>query len=154
MICQELSKLLICSSTMQILPVTDMLWHKMDGQGLRHIPATQRHLLLLVLGRYWFFRSVPVSVLKPRFLLFHGTGSGTSVLALIARYQDFGTRFSEIICIFLILVLVHFQFGTILIPNQVEPKAWYWNLNWLGPKLLKIFGIKIQKLQIHLAVFR
>ena len=31
--------------------------------------------------------------------------------------------FQVIICIFLILVLVQIYFGTILFPNQVEPKA-------------------------------
>ena len=77
----------------------------------------------LVLVRSWFFSSVPVSVLKPRFLRFHGTGSGTSVLIPYSRYQGFGSRFSGVICTCLILVLFCFHFGSISAPNQVEPKA-------------------------------
>ena len=33
-------------------------------------------------------------VLKPRFMRFHGTGFGTSVLVLTSQYQGCGTRFS------------------------------------------------------------
>ena len=42
-------------------------------------------------------------------------------------------------------------FGTISAPFQLQIrwnlKLWYWNLNWVEPKLLKIFGTKIQKLR-------
>ena len=48
----------------------------------------------VVFVRYWFFSSIPFSVLKPRFLRSHGTSSGTSVLVPTSRYQGFGTRFS------------------------------------------------------------
>ena len=47
-----------------------------------------------MLVRYRFFSSVPVLVLKLRFLQIHGTGSGTLVLAPTSRYQGFGTRLS------------------------------------------------------------
>ena len=40
--------------------------------------------------------SLLISVLTPRFLRFHGTGFGSSVLVPASRrYQGFGTRFSE-----------------------------------------------------------
>ena len=45
-------------------------------------------------GMVLISNSVPVSVLKPLFLRFHGIGSGTSVVVLTSRYQGFGTRFS------------------------------------------------------------
>ena len=100
--------------------------------------------IFIALGRYWFFSSVPVSVLKPRFLRFHGTGSGTSVLVLTSQYQGFGTRFSG--------GYLHLSnFGTDSVPFRLQIrwnlKLWYWNLNWLEPKLLKIFGTKIHKLR-------
>ena len=77
----------------------------------------------LVLVRSWYFSSVSVLVLKPGFLPFYGTGSGTSVLVPNSRYQGFGKRFSGGICICLILVLIRFHFGSISASNQVEPKA-------------------------------
>ena len=66
--------------------------------------------------------------LKPRFLWFHGTGSGTSVLAPRFWFLLLDTRVSSlgflgVTCIFLILVLVPLHFGTISAPNQVELKA-------------------------------
>ena len=74
-------------------------------------------IFIFVLGQYLFFSSVPVSVMKPRFLRFLGTGSGTSVLVLTSRYQSLGTRFSGIICIFS-------HFGTSSVPFRLlEPKA-------------------------------
>ena len=62
----------------------------------------------------------PVSVLKRRFLRFHGTGSGTSVLGPIPQYQGFGSRFLG--------GYLHFShFGICSVPfrcpNQVKPKA-------------------------------
>ena len=70
-------------------------------------------IFIFVLGQYLFFSSVPVSVLKPRFLRFHGTGSGTSVLVLTSRYQSLGTRFSGIICTFS-------HFGTSSVPFRLH----------------------------------
>ena len=69
-------------------------------------------------GQYWFFGSVPVSVLK-----FHSTGSSTSVLVPSSWYQGFLTRFSGVIWTFLTLILVWFHFGTIAVQNQVGPIA-------------------------------
>ena len=62
----------------------------------------------------------PVSVLKPRFLWFHGTGSGTSVLYPILQYQGFGTGFLGGY-----LHFPHFGISSVPFwcPNQVEPKA-------------------------------
>ena len=77
--------------------------------------------------RYRFFSSVPVLVLKPRRLRFHGTGSATSVLVPTSRYQGFGTRFSGGYLDFsnfgTASVPYRFQLGSISSPNQVEPKA-------------------------------
>ena len=80
---------------------------------------------------------------------------GTSVLVLCSRYQGFGTRFSggylHMSHFGTVLVTFWLHFGSISV--QFWPqirwnlKLWYWNLNWLEPKLLKIFGTKIQKLR-------
>ena len=70
-------------------------------------------IFIFVLGQYLFFSSVPVSVMKPRFLRFLGSGSGTSVLVLTSRYQSLGTRFSGIICIFS-------HFGTSSVPFRLH----------------------------------
>ena len=54
-------------------------------------------------SRFWYK--------KPRFLQFHNTGSGTSVLVPTSRYQGFGTRFSW--------DYLHFSdFGTSSVPYQ------------------------------------
>ena len=70
---------------------------------------------------------MPVSVLKPRFLRFHGTGSRTSVLVPYSQYQGFGTRFSGgylyLSHFGTVSVSFRFHFGSISAPNQVEPKA-------------------------------
>ena len=73
-------------------------------------------ILVVVLVRYWFsslvrFRFSSVSVLKPRFQQFHGTGSCTSVLVPTSRYQV--QDFQGVICIFFILTPVPVHFGTI-----------------------------------------
>ena len=72
-------------------------------------------IFIFVLGQYMylFFSSVPVSVMKPWFLWFLGTGSGTSVLVLTSQYQGLGTRFSGIICIFS-------HFGTSSVPFRLH----------------------------------
>ena len=71
-----------------------------------------------------------VSVLKPRFLRFYGTGSGTSVLVSTSQYQGFDTGFSG--------GYLHFSnFGTGSVPFRFHfrlqirgnLKFWYWNLN-------------------------
>ena len=85
--------------------------------------------LRLVLGRYWFYSSVPVSALMPRFMRLHGTGSVTSVwyLLLDISVSDFNARFSGDYLPFshfgTSTVLFRFHFGFISTPNQVEPKA-------------------------------
>ena len=75
----------------------------------------------VVLVRYWFFSSL--SVLKPRFLRFHGTGSGTSALVPTSRYQGFGTRISGGYLHSSNFGNSSFNSGSILAPKQVEPKA-------------------------------
>ena len=63
----------------------------------RSLPHLIRHFHIakkLVLGWDCFSSSVPVSVTTPWFLQFDGTGSGTSVLVLISRYQGFCTNVS------------------------------------------------------------
>ena len=90
-----------------------------------------------VLVQYRFFRSVPVSVLKPRFLRFCGPGSGTSDLVPTSRYQGFGTKFSKGLFAFVSFwyILVRFHFASISASKQVEPKALvlepktHWSLN-------------------------
>ena len=77
----------------------------------------RRFYFKVVLVRYWFFSSVPFSVLKSRFLRFHGTGSGTSVLVPRFWFLLLDTRvsvkgFQGYICICLILELVRFHFGS------------------------------------------
>ena len=74
-----------------------------------------------VLIQYWFFSSVPVSVLKPRFLQFHGTGSVISVLVLLLDIRFSVLDFQGVICICLILVVVR----SISVPVwlQMEPNA-------------------------------
>ena len=76
-----------------------------------------------MLGRYRFFSSVPVLVLKPRFLRFQGTVSGTSVLVLSSRYHGLGTRLSGDYLHFSHFGFVWFHFGSILTLNRVEPEA-------------------------------
>ena len=51
--------------------------------------------------------------------------------------------FWGIISSFLILVLIWLKFSTILVRNQVEPKALVLETKNLEPKLLKNFGTKI-----------
>ena len=98
---------------------------------------------------YWFFSWIPVSVLKPRSLGFHGTGSGSSVLVPASWYQGFGTRFWGGIFAF---VSFCYWFSSISVQfrHQIRwnLKLRYWNLNWLEPNLLKIFGTKKQKLRL------
>ena len=77
-----------------------------------------KSVYVLVLTRYWFFSSVPVSVLKPRFLRFHGTGSVTSVLVLLLNIRVSVLGFQGVICICLILVLVRFYFRSSSAPNR------------------------------------
>ena len=106
--------------------------------------------IFIALGRYWFFSSVPVSVLKPRFLRFHGTGSGTSVLVPTSQYQGFGTKFSKGLFAF---VSFWYWFGSISSPHQEwNLKLWYWNLNWLEPKLIKVFRYQSTEVAV-LSVF-
>ena len=76
------------------------------------------------MGRYRFFSSVPVLVLKPRFLQFNGSGSGTSVLMPWLKYKVFsggGFHFSHFV---ISLVPFRLQFRWNL-------KPWHWNLNRL-----------------------
>ena len=63
------------------------------------------------------FSLIPVLVPKPRFLRFHGTGSGTSVLVPTSRYQGFGTRFSGGY-----LHLSHFGTGSVPFRFHFGPK--------------------------------
>ena len=78
----------------------------------------------VVLGRYWLFGLVP------------GFGIEASI-PVVPQYRFLVPRFwfllrdtrvlvqcfLGVICIFLILVIVRFQFGAIAVHNQVEPKA-------------------------------
>ena len=96
-----------------------------------------------VWSRFWYwslgFCCSTVPVLVPQFWF----------LTLDIKISVQG--FQVVICICLILALVRFHFGSILAlfwPQlRWNLKLWYWNLNWLEPKLLKIFGTKIQKLR-------
>ena len=68
-----------------------------------------------------------VSVPEPRFLRFHGTGSGTSVVVLTSEYKGSVTRFSEDYLHYShfgtssVAFRLHFNFKSTL--NQVEPIA-------------------------------
>ena len=88
-------------------------------------PVWESYWYTAVLVRFWFFSSL--SVLKPRFLRFHGTGSGTSARVPTSRYQGFGTRISggylHSSNFGNSSVPFRFLFGSILAPKQVEPKA-------------------------------
>ena len=134
---------------------SDMLFNKCDKIWIwRLIIWVKKGLAQIWKDRNWcwyntdFSGSVPVLLLKPRFLRCHSTGSGTSILVPASRYQGFGTRFSGGF-----LHLSHFGtgFGSISVPSQLRiwwnPKLLYRNINWLEPKLLKIFSTTIQKLR-------
>ena len=85
---------------------------------------------LCMLKRFW-------QNLKPWFLRFGSTGSGTSVLAPTSQYQGFG--FNAFRGLFAFLSFWYW-FGSISVPFWLQIRLWYWNLTWLEPKLFKFWA--------------
>ena len=90
---------------------------------------------VLVLVRYWFSSSVPVSVLKPWFLRYLGSCSYFSIPGF--RYKVFRglMAFSSF----------WYWFSSISVPFWLQTwwnlKLLNWNLNWLEPKLLAVLHV-------------